>query len=73
MNGTHRPNGIWLADGPDLGEAPSHLERVAPALLHALDVAWTPPSDADGSAGHDYTPEEEGRALARLRALGYLE
>lgn len=73
MNGTHRPDGMWLADGPGAGEAPSHLERVAPALLAHLGVAWAPPDDAAAGDGRDYTPEEEGRALARLRALGYLE
>lgn len=72
MNGTHRPDGIWLADGPGAGDAPSHLERVAPALLGALGVPWRPP-EGEGPAGADYTPAEEARALARLRALGYLE
>ena len=75
MNGTHRPEGIWIADGPGMGDAPTHLERVAPRLLDAVGVAWQPP-EGDGSDAPptpDYTPEEEARVESRLRALGYLE
>jgi predicted AlkP superfamily phosphohydrolase/phosphomutase len=75
MNGTHRPDGIWIADGPGMDDTPTHLERVAPTLLRAAGVAWQPP-EGDGSDAPptpDYTPEEEARVEARLRALGYLE
>jgi predicted AlkP superfamily phosphohydrolase/phosphomutase len=78
MNGTHRQEGIWIADEAlDAWlESPSPgLEEVAPALLAALGVA----ADADRgraepmAAQREYTPEEEARVAARLRALGYLE
>ena len=75
MSGTHRPDGIWIAHGPGAREcltvdAPA-LRDVAPALLHALGV----PAGADGTPRppRPYTPQEEERVAARLRALGYLE
>lgn len=78
MNGTHRPEGIWIGTGPaadwlDADAAPA-LEDVAPTALRALGVAWE--GDLSGRAlmaEREYSPEEEARVAARLRALGYLE
>jgi hypothetical protein len=75
MNGTHRPDGVWIAHGPGAeaclaAEAPA-LRHVAPALLAALGLR------ADAEPGtrtpRPYTPDEELRVAERLRALGYLE
>ncbi len=76
MNGTHRPDGIWIATGAQaqrLGEPPGRLEQVAPRLLGALDVAWDADPDGPDPTAMPYTPEEEARVAERLRALGYLE
>lgn len=75
MNGTHRPHGIWIAHGPGAqacltGAAPA-LRDVAPALLGALGVGAE--ADSAERPARPYTPEEEERVAARLRALGYLE
>jgi predicted AlkP superfamily phosphohydrolase/phosphomutase len=79
MNGTHRPEGIWLATGPGADEmaaatTPS-LEDVAPTLMRAMGIAWE--GDVDGAVRFrervDYTPEEEALVARRLRDLGYLE
>jgi predicted AlkP superfamily phosphohydrolase/phosphomutase len=80
MNGTHRPDGIWIATGAaaewlDPAAAPS-LRAVAPAVARALELPGEDEdgdSDVDASAHREYTPEEEARVAARLRALGYLE
>ena len=74
MNGTHRQDGIWIADAAAadwLGERP-RLSDVAPALLRALGVADGAPAQTDGEI-HSYSAEEEARVAARLRALGYLD
>jgi predicted AlkP superfamily phosphohydrolase/phosphomutase len=75
MNGTHRPDGIWIAHGPGaqacLAHAAPALRDVAPALLDALGVADA--GDPAERPPRPYTPEEEERVAARLRALGYLE
>ena len=82
MNGTHRPDGIWIAHG-EAAAAPAgaihpHLRDVAPTLLAALGVAWE--SDGAGPDGSDflrervaYSEAEEAQVAQRLRALGYLE
>jgi predicted AlkP superfamily phosphohydrolase/phosphomutase len=75
MNGTHRPDGIWLAVGGDAGSRPSppaSIAAVAPALLPLLGLA--PDADAGASRGPaPYDAAQEARVAARLRALGYLE
>ena len=74
MNGTHRPDGVWIGVGPAAALAPpARLAQVAPALLGAMGVpacAAQTPSPPGPSA---YSPEQEARVAARLRALGYLE
>jgi predicted AlkP superfamily phosphohydrolase/phosphomutase len=60
LNGTHRPDGIWIADGPGAPELPpgAALPDVAPALLAAMGV----PSDRAGAG-----PGPPPRAWARRR------
>ena len=81
-NGTHRRDGIWIADAP--GPAawarlpePAGLVSAAPALASAMGLAWDPfdASAAGMESGRrlDYTPDEEEAVAKRLRALGYLE
>jgi hypothetical protein len=73
MNGTHRPDGVWLAVGGERDDRtpPAGIAGVARRLLGALG-ANAP--GADGGAGrYDYDAAEEARVAARLRALGYLE
>jgi len=76
MNGTHRPDGVWIAHGEDAaapaGAAHPQLRHAAPALAAALGIAWTP-GDLGPGAPAPYTPEEEARVAERLRALGYFE
>jgi predicted AlkP superfamily phosphohydrolase/phosphomutase len=76
-NGTHRPDGVWLATGSgserlDLAAAPA-LADVAPTLLRHLGVAWEGDLDGVSLLRADYGPEDAARVEARLRALGYLE
>jgi hypothetical protein len=49
MNGTHRRDGIWIADGPGskAEPPPASLERVAPWLARAMGLAW---GGAEGGA-----------------------
>jgi len=75
MNGTHRRDGIWLAQGGDTAwraARPAAIGAVAAHLLRALGL------EADGGREHPraslpYSADEEARVAARLRALGYLE
>lgn len=81
MNGTHRGNGIWIADaqpGVTPEAPPARLSAVAPWLAAAMGLAW------DGTVAGDfaeatreprqaYGPDEEDMVAERLRALGYLD
>ena len=82
MNGTHRPEGVWIAHGEGAARpaeaAHPHLRDVAPTLLAALGVAWE--SEGAGPDGADllrehvaYSEAEQAQVARRLRALGYLE
>ncbi len=77
MNGSHRPDGIWLAsgEGAQALSARPRLEDVAPTLLAALGVAWDGALDGSvlGGPPRAYDPEEEALVAQRLRRLGYLE
>jgi hypothetical protein len=77
-NGTHRRDGLWIADATGdapwarLGE-PAHLAQAAPALAAALGLGAEAGSGLPLGPRVDYTPEEEAAVAERLRALGYLE
>jgi predicted AlkP superfamily phosphohydrolase/phosphomutase len=80
MNGTHRPDGILIVSGEEAefsARALPRLRDVAPSVLAAMGLTWSGEDPADGrilgSPLQDYTPEEDARVAARLRALGYLE
>jgi len=79
MNGTHRPDGLWLASGefaPRLAtRAAPRIEDVAPTLLAALGVEWDGALDGSalGGAPRAYDAEQEALVARRLRQLGYLE
>lgn len=82
MNGTHRPDGIWIATGPGAEAAPpERLSAVAPWLARAMGLAWEAPHEADrrrdpaddGTPRTPYDEAEEAMVAERLRALGYLE
>ena len=76
MNGTHRGDGIWIADPPrgaPVERAPDRLSAVAPWLAEAMGLAWNAPSASDARAPLDYDADEEDMVAERLRALGYLE
>jgi hypothetical protein len=77
MNGTHRPDGVWIAAGPGAPALPpgAALPDVAAALLAALGLPFDGPGSgpARGAPARAYTAAEEAAVRARLRALGYLE
>jgi len=76
MNGTHRPDGVWLASGADAAATVGSIVDAAPAIARALGISWAGESDDGGVSGREpvpYTAEEEAQVAARLRALGYLE
>ncbi len=79
MNGTHRPDGIWIAAGlPPSGlpaEAAASIVDAAPTLLDALGIPWEAGDTADGISllRRELSPREEALIADRLRALGYLE
>ncbi|MEB2345234.1 MAG: alkaline phosphatase family protein [Deltaproteobacteria bacterium] len=72
LNGTHRPDGIWLALGAARPAAPASIAGVAPALAPLLGLAAAG-SDHAAPAPAPYDAAQEGLVAARLRALGYLE
>jgi predicted AlkP superfamily phosphohydrolase/phosphomutase len=76
MNGTHRPDGIWIAGGAGAERwgrlpEPAVLRDAAPALLGAMGVPWD--AGTGGRAAIRYSEAEEAAVAERLRALGYLE
>jgi predicted AlkP superfamily phosphohydrolase/phosphomutase len=77
MNGTHRPDGIFIAseaEGLTGAAPPRSLADVAPWLLERMGIAGSDPGDREGTeTRRDYTPEEDAMVAERLRSLGYLE
>jgi len=78
MNGTHRPEGVWIASGNPEGPAATvrSIVDAAPAIAAAMGLRpWTLEDGAGppGAGAAPYTPEEEAQVAARLRALGYIE
>ncbi len=80
MNGTHRGNGIWIAerrDGLTPASPPERLSAVAPWLAAAMGLAWDGAATGKDAAAIDprqaYAPDEEDMVAERLRALGYLD
>ena len=75
MNGTHRPEGLWLEDGAFASSfAAGHgaLPAAAAPILRALGLAGD--GAATGPTGvRAYTAEEEALVAERLRRLGYLD
>lgn len=86
MNGTHRPTGLWLLSEP-VASRHASLEDVAPTVLALLGAAGPEMEGTSLTAsagetrepldrapqGRGYTPEQEARIEAQLRALGYFE
>jgi len=77
MNGTHRPEGIWIEHGmgaPCFASGHAPLVDAAPRILGAmgLDVAARGAA-APPAAPRAYSAEEEALVADRLRRLGYLE
>jgi predicted AlkP superfamily phosphohydrolase/phosphomutase len=75
MNGTHRPEGVWIERGTDAPAFPSGHGALADAsapILRALGVA---PDGACPAPGRErpYTAEEEAIVADRLRRLGVLD
>jgi predicted AlkP superfamily phosphohydrolase/phosphomutase len=75
MNGTHRPDGVFIAVGATSeGPVPCALAQVTPWLLAEMGIAWERDREtAPAPSPLAYSPEEDDRVAARLRALGYLE
>jgi hypothetical protein len=75
MNGTHRPEGIWIEHGraaPAFASGHAALTDAAPAILRAMGLSHSE-SPAGPSAGRNYTTGEEAIVAERLRRLGYLD
>jgi predicted AlkP superfamily phosphohydrolase/phosphomutase len=82
MNGTHRPEGVWIEHGAAAPAFPSGhgaLADASAAILRAMGVTpgamgVAPGAQAPGPpAPRAYTPEEEAIVAERLRRLGYLD
>ena len=80
MNGTHRPDGIFIAAGfedlPDEQSGGFSLVDIAPTVLSAMGtepLSQTTDGAVLTGAHREYTLEEERLVAARLRAMGYLE
>jgi predicted AlkP superfamily phosphohydrolase/phosphomutase len=75
MNGTHRPEGIWIEHGvaaPAFPSGQGALADAAAPILRALGLSDAG-SAADAVPASRYTPEEEALVAERLRRLGYLD
>jgi len=75
MNGTHRPEGVWIEHGTQRAAFPSGhatIGEASAAILSAMGLAPTaapsPPAPARA-----YTAPEEAIVAERLRRLGYLD
>lgn len=78
MNGTHRPDGLFIDAGPGAVQdaPPACLAEVAPWLARVMGLAWAGHDTGDDAArapSAAYDEEEEAMVAERLRALGYLE
>ena len=83
MNGTHRPDGVFVACAGQepaapgevtVGAPPRSLVDVGPWLLERMGIPWEPAEHGDDLApGLSYTAREDALVAERLRALGYLE
>jgi predicted AlkP superfamily phosphohydrolase/phosphomutase len=75
MNGTHRPDGVFIERGTAAATFPSGrgaLADAAAAILGAMGL--TPAEDArPPPAPRAYSAEEEAIVAERLRGLGYLD
>jgi predicted AlkP superfamily phosphohydrolase/phosphomutase len=75
MNGTHRPEGIWIdhaTAGAAFPTGHATLAEAAPAILRAMGLSYAE-SPAGPPAPRSYTAEEEAIVAERLRRLGYLD
>ena len=75
MNGTHRPEGIWIEHGTEaasFARGRAALAEAAPAMLRAMGLVPVETTPAPGAA-RAYTAAEEAIVAERLRRLGYLE
>jgi hypothetical protein len=75
MNGTHRPEGVWIEHGtgaPAFPAGHAALADAAGAILRAMGLAPGAPAPA-AAAPRAYTAEEEAVVAERLRRLGYLD
>jgi hypothetical protein len=75
MNGTHRPEGIWIEHGraaPAFASGHAALVDAAPTILRAMGLAHAE-SPAGPTATRTYTAAEEAIVAERLRRLGYLD
>jgi hypothetical protein len=75
MNGTHRPEGIWIEQGsaaPAFPDGVASLVDAAPAILRAIGLEIGGEKTTPGVM-RPYTAEEEAIVAERLRRLGYLE
>ena len=74
MNGTHRPDGVWIAR-PPTAAPPRDIVGAAPHVLAALGLPFETDtgSGPPGEERHAYSEEEEAIVAERLRRLGYLD
>ena len=80
MNGTHRPDGVWIAAVAEPGRrtdrsTPASMVEVAPRVLEAMGLPFDEPPGgrARPPEPRSYDAAEEGEIRDRLKRLGYLE